>query len=286
MKSSILMKFGKKHENDFSFSRQYGESDFYCPAHWHDCFEILSVRRGEFLVSVNGADLLLKEGDVAVVPPGVSHSTRSVLGEYDVYVFGYIKELIYTPDISILNLKYLDPLSRGCERAGYVIPSGADKDSRLYTLLSEVHREYEADSYGKELKIRSLILLIHSVICDYFIGAGASDGRADTYIVGAEKYIEANVSEDISPLDIAAALHISYSHLARILHSSLGISAVELIARMKMNYAEELMMADPDMSITDVGASVGFNSASYFTRQFKRIRGMTPGEFRKYLRNA
>ena len=44
IKSSIPMSFGDKRGSDFSFSKQTGNSLYECSLHWHDCFEIITVR--------------------------------------------------------------------------------------------------------------------------------------------------------------------------------------------------------------------------------------------------
>ena len=88
----------------------------------------------------------------------------------------------------------------------------------------------------------------------------------------------------MSPSEIADALHISYSHLARTLKSSLGCSAVELITSVKIGAAVQMMLSDPYMSITEIASSLGYSNASYFSRKFAEIRGEKPSEFRKKFR--
>ena len=281
MRSSIPMKFGDKLESDFSFSHQIGYKDFRCPTHWHDCFEVIFVKSGSFTITAGNQTNVLTQGDIAVLPPRTEHSTSSDDSSCETYVFGYTREVIYTPDISILNMKYIEPLSQGCNSGGYVIRSKDDRSNELSDLLISVFDDYRHISYGRELIVRSKILAFHAKVCEHFITDRSVDKHSDKYILEAERYIESNICEDISPSDIAAALHISYSHLARVIRSSLGISAVDLITQMKMNYAEELLLINKDMEITDVASALGFNSASYFARQFKKTRGTSPRSFKK-----
>ena len=281
MRSSIPMTFGDKLESDFSFSHYKGYKDFHYPTHWHDCFEIILVKSGVFTITIENKSHDLAKGDIAILPPITEHSTESDDRNCETFVFGYTKEVIYTPDISIQNMKYIEPLSQGCKRKGYIIRADYDRDSELSNLLISVFHDYEHISYGRELNIRSKILAFHSKICEYFITEKPVDRRYDKYILEAERYIEANIGEDISPYDIASALHISYSHLARVIRSSLGISAVNLITQMKMSYAEKLLLINKDMEITDIASALGFNNAGYFTRQFKKTRGVPPRLFKK-----
>ena len=41
-----------------------------------------------------------------------------------------------------------------------------------------------------------------------------------------------------------------------------------------------------DMSIEEVGAASGMSDANYFARSFKKMEGMTPGEYRRLWKNS
>ncbi|HEX5883096.1 MAG TPA: helix-turn-helix transcriptional regulator, partial [Pyrinomonadaceae bacterium] len=45
----------------------------------------------------------------------------------------------------------------------------------------------------------------------------------------------------------------------------------------------QLLLAATDLSVTEVGAQVGYLSASHFTKAFRLATGTTPREFRKGL---
>ena len=51
--------------------------------------------------------------------------------------------------------------------------------------------------------------------------------------------------------------------------------------RCKLNYAENLLLNQRDLTITEVGIDVGIPDTSYFIKCFKKSRGITPGELRK-----
>lgn len=281
MKSSIPMSFGEKTQSDFSFSVQRGEGDFLCAAHWHDCFEIFSVRGGRFGVQIGTEELVLGAGDVAVIPPRTLHGTHSLGEPYENHVFGYTNHLIYTPDLSYLNMKYLSPFLRTFAPEEHVIRADAPLAEELRARLDAAMRAAAETGFDRELRVRAEILGIHAVLCRCYIGEEGGGERANCYLSAAARYIEDHVAERLTPSGLADALHISYSHLAGLLRRHLGYSAAELITRMKMNAAEQRMLAEPGLGITELASSVGYDNVSYFIRCFRRIRGCSPGAFRK-----
>ena len=54
----------------------------------------------------------------------------------------------------------------------------------------------------------------------------------------------------------------------------------DFIARMRINYAQQLMQNEPDKKVAAIAIESGFSSESSFFRAFKSITGMTPTEWR------
>ena len=55
-------------------------------------------------------------------------------------------------------------------------------------------------------------------------------------------------------------------------------SCTEYINYFRVQKAEELLLTG-DMSITDVAAEVGFDNVSYFIKQFRRVKGISPKQY-------
>lgn len=282
IRASIPMQFGSKTEEDFSLSTIRGSKAYLCTAHWHDCFELLLVQKGSFTVHLADEVIVLAVGDTMVIPPHMLHSTENVGGTpYEVVVFGYTEEVISTPELSIGNLKYLLPFRCTRPIGDWCIRAGTDDTIR--TRLSETVRVVEETTAStRPLLVRSAILLLHASLYTHYLPAAGSMEN-ESYIAQVEQYIAAHLSEEISPYTVADELHISYSHLARLVKRHFGFSTGELVCRMRMNVAEEWMAADPSRPITDIAMRLGFGSTSYFIRQFTRLRGCPPGAYRRML---
>ena len=277
------MSFGDKKSSDFSFSKQSGNSLYECGLHWHDCFEIIMVRDKSITALVENAEIELSKGDVILFSPRFLHGVRAAETGFDIYVFGYTEQVIYSSDISFLNMKYLAPFRYGGLKY-LVVRAGEQMSAELRTRLDEAMREYDTEGFDREIRVRSAILRLHAAICGISAVAKSANKEISIYLSKAELYIQEHIHDDVSPSEIADALHISYSHLARILRSGLGCSAVELITSVKIGAAIQMMLSDPYVSVTEIASSLGYGSASYFSKRFAEIRGESPSEFQKKFR--
>lgn len=284
IKSSIPLCFGSKLTDDFDITLQKsdGTRSERCPLHWHDCFEIIYVTSGSRGISINDQNFILSEGDIAVIPPHSVHYTYEANDfPYSSLVFGYTEPIIYTSDISFSNMKYLAPFRYMKPGRNCVLSGDSDWLSDLRALLTKGSEIFFAKGTARELRMRSVILEIHALLYEIFMFSAEKDERSLGYLLDAQIYIENHITEKISPYDVADAIHISYSHLARIARSSMNLTVSELITQLRINLAEQLLMTDRDMSITDCALASGFDDVSYFIKIFRSAKGVSPGKFRK-----
>ncbi len=95
----------------------------------------------------------------------------------------------------------------------------------------------------------------------------------------AMKYIEENITADLSLEQIADALHISASHLSRTFKKAAGISLTDYINQYRINKAKELLRGT-DIYIYAISEMVGYHDATYFSSMFKKLVGVSPSEYR------
>ena len=91
--------------------------------------------------------------------------------------------------------------------------------------------------------------------------------------------IDEHCTEEISRRDVATALHVSESHLARVLSKRLGQTFPEIITQRRVARAAE-WLARTDRPIKLIALQAGFKDQSYFTKVFKKRTGQTPAEYR------
>ena len=95
-------------------------------------------------------------------------------------------------------------------------------------------------------------------------------------------YIEANYAAPISLRDVAQALGYSPCHLTHTFRESTGTPITAWIIRRRIVAAQRLL-GESNVNVAAAAEAVGFNDLCYFTRQFVRQVGMTPGRFRSVM---
>ena len=95
-------------------------------------------------------------------------------------------------------------------------------------------------------------------------------------------YIYENYMEDLRIQDVANKFKISIVELNRILLFQLEKNFEELLHFLRINKACEMLLKS-NSAITDIGVMVGYNTVKTFNRNFVKLKGMTPGTFRKTI---
>jgi AraC family transcriptional regulator of arabinose operon len=95
------------------------------------------------------------------------------------------------------------------------------------------------------------------------------------------EHLRANVSTRISLADLAGMAGLSVSHYSALFRRATGYGALEYQTRLRMGAARELLDTT-DRSVASVAAQVGFADPLYFSRQFRRIHGMSPTGYRSH----
>ena len=105
------------------------------------------------------------------------------------------------------------------------------------------------------------------------------------YVINAIKYIQFNYSHDISIDDIAKAVGVSRSHLYRVFMTNVGQSPIDYLTNYRISEACYLLK-NAKLSIAEIAVSVGFFDQFYFSRFFKRIKGVPPSHYLASLHRA
>ncbi|MEK3935707.1 response regulator [Sporosarcina sp. FSL W7-1349] len=91
-------------------------------------------------------------------------------------------------------------------------------------------------------------------------------------------YIRENYDKNISLTDAAKTVHVSSSHLNRLLKKEYGKTFTEILLDIRIERAKELLLKNYNVEV--VSDMVGFNSAAYFAVCFKKFTGVSPSKYR------
>lgn len=93
-------------------------------------------------------------------------------------------------------------------------------------------------------------------------------------------YIQLHPAQAMSLKFFAGMCNISASYLSSLFRTETGMTLTEYINRCRVDRAAVLLRLT-DNTIAAVGERVGFLDENYFTRVFKRIKGMPPSAYRR-----
>mgnify|MGYP002765138624 FL=1 len=93
-------------------------------------------------------------------------------------------------------------------------------------------------------------------------------------------YILINLSNDLTPQSIAAAVNFSPGYISHKFKEETGMTLVNYITQQRIRIAKQ-MLADTDMLIRDISSYIGIPDSNYFVKIFKKEVGLTPNAYRK-----
>lgn len=145
--------------------------------------------------------------------------------------------------------------------------------------------------HAKGPRRASLFLMLLARLAE---DSGAVALSSDTYLpdpsgfmsAGVNKalaFINDNLTEDFGEADLAQTAGMSASGFSRSFRKHTGMGVVEYVNRLRINLACQMLMNEPESTVTDICYAVGFNNLSNFNRQFLRRKGMPPSRFRALL---
>lgn len=270
-------------ENDISVGRMFR----YMPAHWHtnEYFEIYYCAGGRCPVHFEHDVAELRPGDVLIVAPGVIHASPcyedgAVLYYYMVRSSTFDKVFWnQLPSDSLMSAFFRLSLNHTKHAAYLHFETGEDADIEL--LLSRIEEESRVPRlYGQQL-MNALMSELFVLLLRRYEGTVKLPRTESFYWThrysALFSYIQSHYTEtDLS--ELSERFHYSERQIARIVESVTGESYRELITRLRMKKAGELLRRS--VSVTDAAEACGYSTVPSFTRAFRRHYGVTPTQFK------
>ena len=124
-------------------------------------------------------------------------------------------------------------------------------------------------------------LLATLTFTDLFLLATTNRRKpADNFVHVAISYMSEHVESSLSINDLAAKCGYSRSHFTHVFTKEMGMAPKEYFLRMKINRAC-LLLKNTNETIIEIAMRMGFGEGQYFSRTFKKIKGITATQYRK-----
>lgn len=221
-----------------------------------------SYYRKETHVLPAGTVILLNPGEVHAPRPGHSEGWSFRVFFFDDSFFEKQAKRLAIEDISFVQ-PFIDV-------------------THLSERLLDLHRRFERSS--DSLEAESSMLEVFAQLVEKYSSAAprlSQVSRGKTNVKRVIEYLNANYEKEILLEDLAEIAELSAFHLLRTFRDVVGLPPHAYLNQIRIEAGRRLLSIGH--SIASVAALTGFADQSHFTRNFKRILGVTPGQ---YLPNA
>ena len=249
----------------------------------HDAWEFVYVDSGRITCHRNGSEILLSQGQMIFHRPYEMHSTV-VGGKGSAAIFSVIFECA-SPAV-----EYFD---------GRVLSVPADLVPRLKSLIHECGRAYHVSAYPllpradapvgaeqvicNDLETLLLLLMRQDERREPARGVeGVGKNRLTEEIC---EYLKEHLRERVTLEMLSETFHFGKVYLCDVFKRNTGSSILSFHLDLKIAEAKRLLR-ETRMSVWEIAEFLGFESASYFSRIFKKRVGHPPQSFRGMLINS
>lgn len=292
-----ILEYENYHENVTHVDMVFPYNTYLCsipldfprvPLHWHDELELIYIKKGAGIITVDFKEHPVKGPTLVLILPGQLHSITPLENsamEYENIIFH--PNMLLSKQIDVTAVDFLLPLISGKITVPTVFTPVYPYYEDVIAPIDACDEINKTQPQGYELFIKSQLYQFFFILnnrCRNLTTTKSNPKTLDkTRIV--LKYIENHYMEKITVSQIASAVDFSSSHFMRYFKEMMGTSFVEYLKEYRLTMASRLLTSS-DSAILDIAAEVGFENLSYFNRAFKKKFQMTPRQFRREARTV
>ena len=257
------------------------------PLHWHDEMEIIYIRGGQGIITIQSHQYIVKSDDIVIIPPHMVHSIEQFQKcqmEYYNILF-HFSLLNYSANDACYE-KYFKPLYSHTQLPSlYLEPDAAlNRFLRPHIMYLTENRKkiYTSD----ELMVKSNLFAIMHYINQYSSSTSSAElSLKNNYdkLKNLLLHIQSNYDHTITVKDAAAICGFSSSHFMKLFKELTGKSFSQYLIDYRLEIAAR-QLVETSYKIIDLAENVGFHNVSYFSRAFHAKYGKTPSAYRKSTR--
>ncbi len=239
------------------------------PRHWHEEYQFCLIEAGEGDLTYRGKDFLTPPASLFIVHPGEVHSNRAFENEGCSFRTIFLETAAMENVVAQIHCQ---------EKILPFFPSTMVFDKRTIKEFVSLHQSLEESSPTLERETRLQNFLVGLITCfaenRLSLPAYRKEQKA---IKQASDYLIANYMENISLGKLASLANLSPYHFNRVFSDQFGIPPHAFQVQLRLAKAKKFLREG--MEIAQVAFQTGFADQSHLTRHFKRVIGITPGQY-------
>ena len=246
--------------------------------HEQDTWELTYIVKGTGIRMIGGVSEAFESGEVVLVPPHVAHCWCFDPSQADRSgcIANVTVEFPAQLPEACVDL-FPELTGRLCELLGR---QEAVKFSgkRAEVLAALLHDMQGLDDAGRVPLFLQLLLLVADTSVGKVVGHCRKKDKRQELVSRIQTYVICNAHRAIGLSEVAKHVGMNRSAFCTFFRKAFAMTFVDYLNTYRVSQACRLL-ADRGMTIAEVGYRVGFNSVPYFNRVFKRVKGMSPGQY-------
>ena len=242
-------------------------------------YALLSVVAGDLTCRLDDRSLKLTTHNSLIIDP---NKVVEVKGKHVEYFFYTLSPSLVIENA--ISMRLITP-----QTTVTFSQSPIERNEKLEGITSSLISELLNEEPGKAIVLRALVEQAVVHLLRRYASTKRSDelelsrvGLVDRRIRRSIELMHAQLDQDLSLRELAAASYLSPFHFSRLFKKITGVPPHNYLASMRATRAQQLL-SETEMSINEIGSRVGYLSASHFTKAFRLATGTTPREFRRAL---
>ena len=224
-----------------------------------DSIDIVYVLNGAATYTVDNQSYYLKQGSLLCIPRG---SVRSA--------YTYPDNLMECYSVSFQFFDYRG--NEGFLPMPVISKIGIQPD--IISLYSDLNSSWLRRNPGYKIKSTALLMLIILRLYELILFK-EHPIIIDARINKAVRYITDNYYDDLTIEKVSEVTGLHPNYFGVLFKDSTGLSFRQFLTAIRINYAENLLKGGLH-NITEVATRCGFSDVCYFSRVYKKIRGIPP----------
>ena len=260
-----------------SITKSKYDSDWHSTLHTHPFTELFYVidGKGEFIIQHQRFPV--KANDFVIINPQVEHTEVSSPDSPLEYI---------VVGIQGLSFSNLTPVDQGGHPFSFFNLRDEQKDILRY--LNAMVQEATNQALSYDLVCHNLleILLIKILRHQHFDLEVGAHSKTTKDIAFIKHYLKTYYRESIQLEALASMTHLSRFYISHGFKKEVGMSPMEYLMTIRIKESK-ILLRTTNYSISQVADIVGFTTPTYFSKQFRKITGISPTDYReKYQKES
>ena len=248
--------------------------------HSHEFHELVFVVSGRGINYTAAEQMPLREGSVFFVPPGVEHGYKEV-DNLVLYNVLYGQMLISKHMLDLTDLPGYRALFLETESIPNLLLSPS-QIAELLPLIQLMEKEADDQSYGSGSRTLAYAYLIELLVSlsRIYDQTPRETNQTARRLWEVISYMDNNLDKSLTTEELTEVANMSTSTLNRWFKQSTGLSPIEFHIHKRVAKACTLIQ-ERGLSMSQISESCGFKDPNYFSRQFRKVMGMSPKQYQR-----